>query len=392
MRSILRDLLASLTRTSGIVSLMVSATCGGFAFLAYRDFMAGADLSPTLTTVMASGAAVTCGSSLHLIYTAILGGIPAIDRLARPRFIPAIATLGVCITAFSTWPNIWVTAGNDALEIHNAWQNDKLVGAAGRLQTVALSTGQFAPGLDDQAKALLRKAECEAASGCLTDAPGSGDLTDALSSAGAKVGTAAASLGSASVAIATLMPDLTGALARGDDIAARALLAEIRAKVPFDMVNAVAIDLRADLGIRGTAKSSAVRARQDEAIAQLQRDLAGIADGLDNAMKRLRGDLDVISLPEREPITKAKAIWMYADQLIPQIALGIALDWVLIVTAFLMAMIRDATPKPEDDVSDISLADARRINRELRKFAADVTFTDIVEVYLKETKEKNTLH
>ena len=34
MRSILRDLLASLTRTSGIVSLMVSATCGGFAFLA----------------------------------------------------------------------------------------------------------------------------------------------------------------------------------------------------------------------------------------------------------------------------------------------------------------------------------------------------------------------
>jgi hypothetical protein len=372
MRSILSNLLTSLTRTSGIVSLMVSATCGGFAFLAYRDFMSGADLSPALTNIMAGGAAATCGGSLHLIYTGVLGGIPAIDRLARPKFIRIIAALGLCITAFSTYPNIWVTAGNDALEIHNARQNDKLVGAAGNVQTVALSAGQAAPSLDDQAKELARKAASEAATGYLSGTPGAGDLTDALNSAASKVGTAAALLGNASTATTALMPDLTAALARGDDITARGLLAEIRATIPFDTMKAIAADLRSDLGIVGSAKNPTVRARQNEAIAQLQRDLAGIADGLDEAMKRLRGELDAISLPERETITKAKAIWIYADQLIPQIALGVALDWVLIVTAFLMAMIRDAMPAPDDDVSDISLADARRVHRELKKLIRDI--------------------
>ncbi|MGD9913300.1 MAG: hypothetical protein AB7S80_04400 [Rhizobiaceae bacterium] len=64
---------------------------------------------------------------------------------------------------------------------------------------------------------------------------------------------------------------------------------------------------------------------------------------------------------------------MYADQLIPQIALGVALDWVLIAIAFLMGRIRDATPPEEDDVSDISLAQARRNHRELMRLMHDLT-------------------
>ena len=161
--------------------------------------------------------------------------------------------------------------------------------------------------------------------------------------------------------------DLNESLARGDELAVRSAIAQLRGIIPLDTMRATAATFRADLGIVGTARNAALRSRQNEAIATIQRDLVALADELDRTAARLSGQLAAIDIPERETITKARAIMIYAAQLIPQIALGIAIDWVLIFGAFFVGMLRDAMPAPKDDVSDISLADARRIRRELAK-------------------------
>jgi hypothetical protein len=376
MRKTLTDLHASLSRTSAIVSAIVSATNAGMAAVAFHDFFGGPGLGDPWAATLAGAAAFACGCCLHLIYTGMLGGIPAVDRIRRPTLWPVVGVLGVFVLGFSTYANVTVTAGSDALEIHNARQIDAMLGATGRLRTLAASAGQLGPALRRNAQELARKAACEAATGCLTGVPGKGALTDALGSAAGKAATAADALEAASVALAAATPQLDAALARGDNLAVRSAFAQMRAGIPSDVLTSLAADLRGDLGIAPDGRSAAVRARQHDAIARLQSDLAAIADGLDRTSKSLRVELDGIALPERETITKARAIWMYAGSLVPQIALGVALDWVLIVIAFFMAKLRDATPKPEDDVSDISLADTRRVYLELMRLLGDLKPAD----------------
>lgn len=371
MRRSIDELTASLRRTASIVSMIVAGAGGIFAFIGYRDLMAESGQDELIAKGMAAIAALATAAIMHLIYSAVLSAIPAVDGATRRKLNPIVAVLMAMVALFATYTTVIATAGGEALRIHAAHSIDALLDTGTRLQAAALSIGQQAPALQRQADALKRAAECEAASGCRSGTGGSGDLTDALHAAGGKIETAAVSLADASAAIATLTPALNDAFARGDEIAARVLLAEIRAKVPFDVIVGIAGDLRADLGIRGTAHDTALRARQDAAIAQLQKDLAGIAGRLEIAMTRLRGELDALTVPKRETITKAKAIWRYADQLIPQIALGIAIDWALVIVAYFIAIIRDGTPKRDDDLSDISIEDARRIHWALVKLQAE---------------------
>ena len=374
MRNVLTNLTASLLRSSAITSVMLSATNATLAFSAFREwFTTGSELNNAWATVLAGMVAVTVGGVLHVTYTGVLRGVPAVDRLQRPKIFPVIGVLGAFVLSMSTYANVTVTAGADAIEIHEAQQIDAMLGATGQLQTAALSVGQLSPALASDAEKLSRKAQCEAEAGCLSGAPGTGALTDALISAAGKVEGAAGATNHAGTKIAALIPQLDDAFARKDNTAIRSLSAQIRASIPFDRLSALARNLRADLGIVPDGRSAAVRARQAEAIAQLQKELAAIADGLDRTSARLRADLDAVALPDRETITKAKAIWIYAEQLVPQIALGVSLDWVLIVFAFFMAKLRDATPAEEDDVSDISLADARRNHRELMRLMHDVS-------------------
>jgi hypothetical protein len=377
MRHTLLTHVTELQRLAKFVSLVIAAVGGWLSFLGYRELLAESGQPTAIVTFTAALLAIACGAILHLFYTAVLGGIPAVDRKPRGKFIPIIAVLAAFVLCFATYGSVVTTGGPEALRVHTARIVDRLIDAGTALQVAVLSIGQLAPELQMRADNFKTKAKCEAEKGCLTGAPSAGDLVNALTQAHDKVGTAATSLARASAAIAELTPKLNATFAAGDDIAARSLLAQIRAAVPFDTMKAIAADLRADLEIQGSAKSAAVRARQNEAIRQLQGELASIADVLDQAMARLRTELDAVTLPERETITKAKAILLHYDEILPQIALSVSIDLVLIGIAFLMAMFRDATPKPEDDVSDISIADARRIQRELKKLIATMAREEV---------------
>lgn len=372
-RKVFEQVLDKIGRMLKPVSLIVASAAAWMAFLAYHEFFVDdTGLSPALSLFTAGAVALACGVMLHLLFLAILEAVPAMPRERRAGLIPYIIALSILIACFSTYANLITAAGNVAMKIHEARYGTALEETGGQIQSIGLSIGQMAPGLAAEADRLRLQASCEENEGCLTGAKGRGDLTAALHSAAGKIGGAATSLLAAQEAIAKIIPQVNDALAKGDEIAVRSLIASMRSAVPFDALATTASSLRADLGITGTARNADVRARQNEAIARLQQDLASTAGGIDEAIKRVGGSLAAVAAPEREPISKARAILLYWDQLVPQIALAISIDWVLIIIAFFLAKIRDAMPAPDDDVSDISLADVDRISREWEKLKTKV--------------------
>ncbi|MBI1290181.1 hypothetical protein GC173_02910 [bacterium] len=372
MRKSFDTLFAHLSRILTWTSLIVAGASGWMSFLTYREFMAGTGLNPVIALVTAGIAAIACGVILHFIFVAILGGIPLVDRLSRQRFLPLIGGLMLLVAMFSTYTNVITTAGNEALRIHDARTIDALIARSADLQAAGHSGGQLVPALTSHADRLQASADCEAAKGCLSGTPGRGDLSDALVSASDKARTIASTLAQGQANVTAMIDALNESLARGDELAVRGHIAHLRGIIPIDAMRATATTFRADLGIVGTARNAALRARQNEAIATIQRDLGALASELDRTASRLSEQLASFEVPERQTITKARAILAYAGQLIPQIALGAAIDWVLILGAFFMATLRDVMPRPEDDVSDISLADARRIRRELTKLLREI--------------------
>ncbi|MGD9913301.1 MAG: hypothetical protein AB7S80_04405 [Rhizobiaceae bacterium] len=267
MRKDLTELMTSQKRVVLLVSLLVSITNAALAFSAFQEwFTAGSGLGDIRATILAAMVAVTCGFSLHMIYSGLLGAIPSVDQTWRRKFAPEVALLATFIIGMSTWANITVTAGTEGIDLHNNQQIDRMLGVAGQMQSTAMSVGQIAPVLANDAAELRRKAECEVATGCLSGAAGKGALTDALTSAASKVQAAADALAQASVTISALMPQLNDAFARKDDVAIRSMLAEIHSSIPFDMLAALASDLRTDLGIAPDGRKAAMRARQAEAI------------------------------------------------------------------------------------------------------------------------------
>lgn len=379
MRHVLLRKSAEFQLTASRVSLLVAGGSAWLSFLAFKEFMAGTDLPAALQVATAAVTAAVTGAIMHLNNLMILGGLPHVDRLPRHRFLPLVGATMLLTTMFSTYPNVVTTSGNDAMRLHRAREMDELVIYGTDLQRAAQMAGQLGPNLQQRASRFADLANCEAASGCLTGTPGAGDLTDALNSAAGKVEDTAANLVTAHTAIEKLVPMLTAAYALGDDLAVRRILAEMRANIPTALLNATAANLRSDLGIEGTARNRAVRARQDQAIAQLQTDLAGTADALVGMSERVEEASSSLTLPGRQSITKAGAIWRYLPELLPQVAVGVAIDWALVIAAFFMGMLRDATPKPDDDVSDISLADAHRIHRELSNLIRDIGGEDAPE-------------
>lgn len=366
-------------RVAATVSVVVAIVSGALSFLTYREFLADADFPVWLVNGAALGIAIACGAIMHLVFVMIVGGIPIVDKLPRRGFIPLIAVLMALISMFSTYSNVLTTSGNSALALHNARQMDGLASVGITLQGVALEASQFVPGLNTVAVGLHADAECERIRGCRTGSPGTGDLTNALSAGGDKVTTVARALEAAQEAISSSIPAINAAFSRGDDIEVRSLLSALRSKIPVALLRSAAADLRADLGITGTSTRAALRERQNEEIASLQGNMTNTAAALERMAATLEERIASIALPERRSLTKAGAVWAYADQLIPQIAVGIAIDWVLVFAAFMLGQFRDATPRPEEDVSDISLADARRVHRELAALVRDVNGRDVPE-------------
>jgi hypothetical protein len=376
MRGTLLELTASLKRSISLASLVVSGVSGWISFQAYREFLAGTDMSPIVAEATAGATAMAAATLLHVTYCAILGAVPVVDRLARRQFIPIIGGLMISVSLFSTYTNVITTAGNDALRIHAARTVDRLIRVGADVQGLTLAAGQLVPDLAERAARFHADAQCEAERGCLSGTPGVGELTDALLASCNKVASVGAALDSAQVQIAELMLALNEAFRHGDEISIRGLLAEMRGKIPVTLLKSMAADLRGGIGIEGRARNKDVRARQNEVIEQLQRELASVAEALDAMATRLEEQSSNLELPVRETITKAGAVWRYAGELVPQIALGVALDWTLVLAAFFMGRIRDAIPRPEDDVSDISLAEARRNHRELQRLIRDVISED----------------
>ena len=364
MRNLILLAAAWIERIFGPIAAVNAVASAWISFLAYREILVASGLSPSLALFTAGVLGVACAALLYLFYGLILRGIPATSGIHRLRLMPYVVVAAVLIAAFSTYTNLIVTAGGAALERHRSSERHALETSVARIEGAAFSIAQIGPGLQGHAESLVGNSECEESRGCLTGAPGRGDLTDALSSAAGLVGTAARTVTQAEQRIAGLVPQVRERLEAGDEQGVRDLLTEMLATLPLDSLRQTATALRSDLGIEGTSANPDVRRRQNEAIARTQRDLAAIADGVEAALARIEAALDGLVIPVAEDVTKASAIFAFREELVPQIALGLAIDWALIFAALFYAGLRDALPRPEDDQSDLTLEQLRRAKRE----------------------------
>lgn len=348
MRDDLRRLLGGIERIIRPCAVVIAASSAWMSFLGYREFLAG--LGPALGEFTAGIMGVACAVLLYLMFSLMQLGLPAVRRTSRAALLPFVVIAAVIAASFSTYTNVIVSAGGDALEAHANAQRRALEAANTRIQGVAQSIAQVGPALKGHAARLGADLDCELARGCKTGAGGRGDLTDALGSAAGMVRTAADTVETAEARIAALIPRIREGLGGNDEQIVRDLLTELNATLPLDSLRQTAAALRRDLGIEGTSANPDVRRRQDEAIAQLQRDLIAIADGIDASVERIEAAAEGLDIPIGGAITKAGAILLYWDQLVPQIALGLALDWALIFAALFHAKLRDALADDEDEV------------------------------------------
>ncbi len=372
-QSRLRRAIGTIERTLPTTQIVNAAGSAWVSFLAYREFLSGTSLSPALATFTAGVMGMCCGASLHVIFRLVGDGVPGIGKKLRRGIMPFVVGGAIMAAAFSTYTNVVVTAGDGALEQHALRNAHALETANATIQSAAFSIGQIGPGLRGQAEVLAADAVCERERGCKTGVPGRGDLTDALESAARIVTTAADTVADAQSRTTALVSQVREALAAGDAQAVRDLLTEMRATLPLDSLRQTVVALRRDLGIEGTSENPETRRRQDEVIAQTQRDLAATADGIDAALARIDAELAGADIPVADDMSKAAAILRYWDQLIPQIALGLALDWTLIFAALFLAKLRDALPPEEIGGPELTTDQIRRAMQELERLhgAAD---------------------
>ena len=366
-----RQAIERIERTMPAAQIVNSAGSAWVSFLAYQEFLSGTSLSSSISVFTAGVMGVCCGTSLHVLFRLTGEGVPSIGRKFRRGILPYVVGGALMAAGFSTYTNVVVTAGDGALEQHELSSSHALEAANAATQGAAFSIGQIGPGLRGQAEMLASDALCERQAGCKTGVPGRGDLTDALESAAGIVATAANTVTTAESRIAALVPQIREALETGDAQKARDLLTEMHATLPLDSLRQTATALRRDLGIEGTAANPDTRRRQSEVIAQTQQDLTAIADGIDAALERIVTESEGIGVPIADHMSKAAAILRYWDHLIPQIALGLALDWTLIFAALFLAKLRDALPPEESGGSDLTADQIQRSLRELDRLYAD---------------------
>jgi hypothetical protein len=359
------SLVHSLKSGVSAFSLIVSSASGWVSFLAYRDMMDGSELSPFLADFTAGVAGIACCTLLHFTNVSLFKGLVGVDRQERRRILPFLPVFAVMIASVSTYANVLTTAGSEALRIHNSYETVALEDVAAQVQGVSLAVGQLAAPLDSKGAELDDLAEAEASGGALTGAPGEGSLTDALRSASDVLEATAGLIAAARSAAADVVPELNAAIEDNDQARIRAAIATMRASIPFGQIDAAASRLEAGLGIEGTAANPGLRARQNEAIAQIEADLTDFARQMRAGSAEVQAALSAIEMPTRTPLSKAGAILRYWDQLIPQIGLGIGIDWMLIILALLIATIRDTVRGNDDEEAVITLADVRRLTEAL---------------------------
>ncbi|MEM7671314.1 MAG: hypothetical protein AAF317_19690, partial [Pseudomonadota bacterium] len=336
-----------------VVGLVLAVGSAFLSFLSYREFTDG--LGQPLGDFTAAVLGVMCFAALTFIFTGIAGSLPFLTGRGRSLLFVVLVPISLLVLGVSTWTNLITTAGTSALELYEQSFLALTGPMVGDLEGVVVSIGQLAGQMSTESDHLRAQADCEFSSGCLTGAPGTGALTEALNEAAGLLGETATTLTRASTADPAVMASLKAALEAGDMNAVRAGMASVKGALPFDTLDSVIANMRDGLGIVPNATGDALRAAQEAAITKLNGELRVFATEVEDSVARVRGDLAALVPPTEEPITKAMAVWLYMGQLVPQIALGIAMDWLIIFGAIVVAIARsdlDRMPvariEPED--------------------------------------------
>lgn len=343
MRGGARKAARDLTDLARPTSAIAAAGSAWMSYLAYIDMLSGEDAAGLNATFTAGVMAVVCWTLLYGLNLSVFKAIIELERDDRRKLKLPILVVALLVAFFSTYTNVLTSASRDAIAIHREYDRAQLEGVAIDAQALGSSVGQLAAPLVAKAAELRQQANCEQADGCLTGAPGAGDLTRALVGAAESLDRTIIEVTVAQERISNFVPEVHAALQSGDPIQARGAIATMIAAVPFGSIIGAADRLGAGLGIRGTARSAELRKRQNLAIERIERELQVFAAQMKSSAQSIQSQLSKLEVPERQPLTKASAILKYWNHLLPQIAIGLALDWSIPMIALIIALIRDAS-------------------------------------------------
>lgn len=356
------------------------------AFFTYEGAVMVLDSSGAQGDFSSSAAAfsLAVSSMIFLFWRYVMGIVPTM-KTARNRWLGMgiIGLGGMFIVCLSCWMNVMALAGAGALTAH---MRDSIKDYETALQTAyqqSKGIASLAADLDMAAVRYGNLADREVRQGTLTGTAGAGGVADSLQTSRKALSDLSAMVRSRSgqveglytqgqAAITTMASLVTAKGAIAERYTAFATEASKVAKIvgtlnDGELASVVSRSVRSLPGGTGLFSSmssnKSVATAQGDALQRLASDLSGTGDRIAAAAAELGRTASTEPLAF-ERLAPAKAVVLYADELLPYWAGGLGLDLMPVVLALLLMLLYHAAAEPpptDPDVDGMPFGQVRRV-------------------------------
>lgn len=383
MNNAIHSFMAENRRTTKLVLAILSAvsayfTYQGAVFVLDQDSVqAGVNLS---ALIFSSGVS----AALFLFWNYALGIVPNM-KTGRTRTLGmSIIGLGcLFIVCLSSWMNVMALAGSGALEAHMRGSMKRFETALTNAYAQAIKVGGLLSDLDLAAKRYSDLAVSEVRRGTLTGAAGAGGVSDSLEATGNTFSDLAAAIRTelkrfdglhkeGQAALAGMDAAVTGKGAIEDRrtvYAAQAaqvtrLVGELGSGELTSVIARTMRGLNGNAGLFSTSlKNDRLAKAQQDALQRIADDIAATGERIATAADTL-GQTTRIEVAAFERMGLAKAVVIYAGELLPYWAGGIGLDLmpvVLILLLMLFAYAADGRNTTDAEVDAMPFGQVRKV-------------------------------
>lgn len=320
---------------------------------------------------VAAFVALTVGKLVHLIWTHALDMTPFMPTLrGRKGAMVLTGVFCVFLLAMSSYLNVIALTGPAALEVHALRTLSAFEQALGASYGQAKEIEELAGDLSLEGERFTRLAQSERESGTLTGVPGPGTVADAAEDVGEEFhamvrelfahteGLEAgeqnnrARLEAMRLIMSGGQPahERLGAFAREAN-ALRAGLIDMASGNPAAGIERKLLALPDTIGSRAlSGRSRGVASAQESALAGLRHNVSASAARLAPAAKEIAA-MPQVPVPAFERLSVAKAVFIYGDNFVPQIAAAVAIDLCpLLLVLFVMLGFTQATSGKHSDL------------------------------------------
>ncbi|RCK43666.1 hypothetical protein TH25_21190 [Thalassospira profundimaris] len=372
--------------------LVLAVLSGVSAYFTYQGAVLALDQDSAQAAINTSALIFATGVSaaLFLFWRYALGIVPIMPTNKTRRMGMAIIGLGcMFIVALSSWMNVMALAGAGAFEAHMRVGLKQHDAALTKAYVRATAVGGLVSDLDLAAKRYRDLADSEIRRGALTGAAGAGGVSDSLLATQKTFGELASAIRNELKRFEDLhlqgrkaLTEMEGAITGNDAIETRRsafsaeaakvakIVGELGSGELTDVIARTMRGLEGGTGLFSTSISNGRLAKaQNAALQRISDELAQTGERIAKAADAI-GKADRIEVEAFERIGVAKAVVLYAGELLPYWAGGMGLDLmpvVLIMLLMLFAYAMDGRNVTDPDIDGMSFGQVRKVIFALRE-------------------------